>query len=405
MRFGYTENQNKDQMLLGPSEYHAETGFLENFQAAVGMTMLNDLSWSGAFWHDHEEERRKKVYGLIQDGKVDWQYIDQFRDERGGLDFDAVSRSLREDLGIDDIPTRQEILKKNKIQEDALLGYGRDISANASLGGKIGGFLGTLPAYALDPMFTASMLIPVGQAARSAHWLTRAAMAGGKTALAEGALEAVRQPMIYGWRTQMGLDYSIKEGLEQVAFAIGGAGILGSVAEMASGIGRYLSHVGKDNAIARKNLEDLKFLLESAPDPDMPAHVHLENLRGAIDDFNAYPKGAMLKAEADNIPMAEAKAKPMGEPSARAETSEGISDLARSENAMYAEHIAKEADRLLRDMPEEILELSPKEITAAIDIVESGGKLTTKVRPLQQAVEEMEEVNTAFQKASDCLFG
>lgn len=385
----------QDAMMRGPATYHKPTGFTENFQAAIGLTMLDNLSWSGAFWHDYNEQNRRTVFELQQSGVLTPEEVGRFRHTRNAfdpsLDYNALAAYLQEEKGITDVLTDAQIKEKNDIQEEALLGYGRKVQANANVWGKMGGFLGSIPAYAMDPMFAASMFIPVGHAARGASLLTRSTLAAGRTAATEGALELARQPMIYAWRTEMGRDYSLSQGLAEVAMATVGAGFLGGAAELARGIRtfRKKSTVAPGDELAAKEMDDLADLLDKSPE-GLRADAHLQRLQDEIDHINAYPseRGALL----DELSA------PAREVSARADPSSRIDADIPWEAGDEA--VAK----MMAQIPEELLTEDLDKLMASINILEEGGELVVKTQPVADALQQLRETGNSLRKAFDCLF-
>lgn len=385
MRYRRLESKLQDAMMFGGSRYVEPSGFAENFQAAVGMTVLDNLSWSGAFWHDRKEERRQKLYELQKSGVISEAEVNQYR----GYD-NEFAKYLQEKYGIEDVLTDEQIMKKNKMEEKELLGYGREVQSRATFMGKVGGFLGNLPAYALDPIYSLSMFIPVGHAARGASLLTRTALRAGGTAVTEGALELARQPMIYNWKKDIGRDYNWKEGLSEVAMAVVGAGFMGGAAELATGIRKFNAKVKPRSAadhLMVKDLEDTARIMERAPE-GVSAADHLKALDDEINYLNAERKATV---------------EPEVEVSARAEPSVKYRDL--YEGSSEAKAFEARINEAINNIPENIEGDIPTLIEAAVTHMdEATGDLVDNVRPIREAIKEMDDLNKSFQQTWDCLF-
>lgn len=397
MRYRRTEAKLQDAMMFGGSQYEEPTGFMENFQAAVGMTMLDNLSWSGVFWHDRKEERRRKLYELGKSGRISQEEVNRYR----GYDNEFAAY-LQEKYGMEDVLTDDQIKRKNQIEDEQLLGYGREVQANATFMGKVGGFFGNLPAYALDPFFAASLFIPAGHAARGATLLTRAALRGGMTAATEGALELARQPAIYHWRKDVGRDYDWKEGLLEVATAVGGAGLLGSAAELANSIRKFNSKVqprSSSEHLMAKNLDEMAGILKAAPE-GMSAVDHLKALDDEMAALNAFPKQRSLQEASSEL-----------EGSARAEPS--LTSRPDRPSDRYLEGSAEEKSfdervntAINEIMDDELLQQgTPAEIAASVKRLDDSGDLVEETLPIKEAVKEMDELNRSFKQTWDCLFG
>ena len=55
--------------MLGPASEKVKSGLIDNLQAGVGTTRLDHLEYSGIYWQDFKEERRKAVYDGLQSGR------------------------------------------------------------------------------------------------------------------------------------------------------------------------------------------------------------------------------------------------------------------------------------------------------------------------------------------------
>lgn len=279
--------------LLGPTTERQKLGLGEYFQAGTGMTILNHLEYSDVFWDDYNEERRKAVYDGLEQGH--WteddllMFVGASAGSPGEMDYNRFAHWAR-GKGHHGLLTDQEIKEKMAEQEQILLGPAMEAEESAEGWESMMYMAGSVAGYALSPITWASMMLPVSGAARGVSVLGRAAVAGGKVAASEAMLELIRQPMIANWRAELGRDYSIQEGLAEVALAATGTGVLGSAAELARSLRRFRLKnkllKGDIEEMSLRELESLETLLDNHLFPEQKALDHIQKIKDELERLN-----------------------------------------------------------------------------------------------------------------------
>lgn len=159
-----------------------------------------------------------------------------------------------------------------------------------------GGFTGSLR----DPLQTISLVAGGGPGAGRTIAL-RIANAALKEALVNGAVEASFQPQVQAWREQAGLPHGFDEGLRNVLFAAGTAGVLGGAVQGAGeGVARLFRGASVDEAAtALKDSGRLAPPIVEALDGN--ADRAIEALRPIREALPADARGALDEAEAGRI--------------------------------------------------------------------------------------------------------
>ena len=205
------------QMALGGA-YRPETGFVENWQAALHQSLTEDTPiLSRLIPSDTESMYKKKIYGYVSDGTISPEAYKAYRGDFGGL-MDYASK----ELGLHDIPT-QEAFNEAKMNEYADYRKTADnIYKDQSKWGMVGQFAGAAHAITLDPLYATAFFTGYGGAAT-------ALQAAVRVGAIEGGIELAAQPLIAEFKDDIGADYGASEMITNVLLAtIGGGALAGA---------------------------------------------------------------------------------------------------------------------------------------------------------------------------------
>ncbi len=218
------------QLDLNPRE---KTGFVENWGAALGVAVDEELSVSSIINSPNFTDRNKQLFGMVKEGKIPnadaFLIGDSYSYKQ--YDWNALSRHAKK-LGID-VKTDSEMLSDKTDELAARRKYAEDIMSRANLSGVVGKFAGYMNAGALDPVNVgASLFAP----AALAKYLGNVASVR-RVMIAEGiggaASEAAIAPFVHDWKETIGVDYTLEDALVNMAAAgLLNAGIGGLAAKL-----------------------------------------------------------------------------------------------------------------------------------------------------------------------------
>jgi len=336
-----------DKTVQAPS-----TGFVENYQTALGRFIDEDQSTSKWFKEEPLRELDKTIYDSYDEGIITDDDINaNTRDGADGpeWDKDVLVSLINERTGSkhkNATETRDSIHDELKMRR----AYADRVHSNARFSGVVGKFAGSFNAAMMDPATYPTYFIGLGPAAHGANWARRAIVGAVKVGAAEGAIEAVFiQPKVYSWKKEIGVDYSVKDAVMSVATVVLGAGALTAagptVKQLSKGIKKFLAKheiifsASAEGQRARKDLEKTQELLKDSPNPDGSAKEELEivtSIRNGIEQDNINPPKVeepelVVKPEDDvpGKPVDEVAAKVEAKAKAEAEAKEmaGIGDF------------------------------------------------------------------------------
>lgn len=279
----------KERALQGVAKHVPESGFVENWGEALRLEFDEATSLSRMLNNSLYQERTKTIMDLNDSGSIPDNVIEQhtrYDDGYSNINFDSVARWVNNNLD-ETIMTDDEI--KGNIREDLNMKrtLSEDVYNRANWWGKFGQFIGTTHAIVLDPVLLPTYFMGIGAGARGVTWLGTFGRAAGVAAATEAGMEAVRQPMVYSWKKDIGAEYSFKNAFTQIAAAGFGAGILtGTAAGLADGLKKFLGHQrvygNKSSAEATKVVENVIREAERSPSPSKAADAHLADLEGNV---------------------------------------------------------------------------------------------------------------------------
>ena len=265
-----------------PTAVHREkdTGFVENWQTALGQAIDEETSIGRRINEQPIHERNRAIYHMIYNGEISNELVQNYS-YNGQLDFGGLAEYLK--TKGHDFKTDKEL--NDQIREDLQRRrrYANDVFANANTAGIAGQFAGNVHGQAVDPVLWPTYFVGVGSAAKATTFLGRFAKGAAIGGAAEGAAEIVRQPIIFDWKHDIGVDYSVGDALANITMAVGAAGTING---LAANISRYLQ---KTKSIdepgaeeARRVLRNFREELEKAPDGEGSPLEHLERIETEI---------------------------------------------------------------------------------------------------------------------------
>lgn len=206
-------------------KYSQRTGFWENYNAALGITLTEDLPIVSRFIPSFiESEQTKKILDYNKQGIISDELLDYYDGDMDGLLYYA-----RHELGLTDLLTPEEYQKKYKEEYSIYRNYSNEVMSHASLLGKFGSLVGSAHAYMLDPLYAVSAFTGYGTAAT-------ALQAAVNAMVVEGAISALAQPFKMQWKHRIGADYSATDAIVDTLITAGSAGII-------SGLGKAVSNM------------------------------------------------------------------------------------------------------------------------------------------------------------------
>lgn len=275
-----------------------ETGFAENFAAAKSITMNEDMSYSGVFNRLMYDDRDAKLWNLVNDGSIPESVVESSGRDMGVLSEYARSKGFSE-IMLDDelLKERQELINKDRLEAQRVMG-------KSSTLGTIGAGLGAMGTLMTDPIYIPTYFVGIGSIARGSQLL--AGMA--RVAAMEAGIETAKQFITYNHKNDMGIDYTVKDSLKEIAFNAGiAAGLEGTLGAFALGIKSFRSKYRintPEGDVIDKKFRYMEEELKQEPEANIREHQEaLEAVRTEIDN-----KGIVRQGERppDPVDMAEA---------------------------------------------------------------------------------------------------
>ena len=366
-----------------PAQYKKpETGFVENWESALNHFFYEETSVGRWAIQDEYFKRMDTLHKMIESGEIPGYVAEANRnmnpDKAGVFNYDGLAAYARGVLGKEDIPFDNEI--EDRIREDlkVMRGAYNDVTARSSGMGVAGSMLGGMHAVMLDPITWPSMFIGVGQASAAVTSLGAFARGAAITGLAEGAVETIRQPFIYKWKQDIGVNYSVKEALANIVLTAGGASLLGGLSGVAarrvkmSELGDLLEALLRKKGLpddqaakqAKKIVKNMVRDAKTTPNPEQP----IEEFYGSVRDeaVRQETRGAHGGQDVD----------------------QSLDSTMVDEN--YSKFEAENPD--------------PKLATGNVKVDETG-HLQVETKPMKEIIEESTNRISVFQKIKECLLG
>jgi len=206
---------------LAPSFYETmAAGF--QFTVDEGLSISSDLNRQA--WYD----RRTQLEGLYEDGFDVGPYIQ----DDGKIDYNGIADAtglLKSDTQLAE--ERNNILAERRRANEDVLERGNGLAQ----------FFGMAGGYMLDPINIATLPIGVVGAAKGIGTVAAALRGAGTQGAIAVASEAAIQPFVYKHKLEIGSPYDTQDAIEAIAYAAGGAAIIGGVLGGVSGYLRTLA--------------------------------------------------------------------------------------------------------------------------------------------------------------------
>lgn len=286
-------NSNLD---LGPKPV---TGFKENWGAALGLAIDEEMSISSDINGPDFKARNEFLYSQIKDGKIanSDAFVKSDSPNHIQYDWNSLAREAKKQ-GLD-VKTDTELLGETRQKLAERRSYAMGVMEKANVPGTMGIFAGYMQAGVLDPVnIGATLLGPIAMA----KYLGNVASVR-RVMIAEGAIgvasEAAVSPFIHNWKETLGVDYTLDEAL----LNMGAAGLLNAgIGGLATKLGQIMSSAEKtgiDVTPLRLNKEELdRAAIELGPEVD--AEEYLRKSQQTAEELNKpVDKGPVLDPTAE----------------------------------------------------------------------------------------------------------
>ena len=189
------------------------TGFVENWSAALGLTLSEDLPITSRFLPTEVESSRKKLINdYMESGDIPYSVAAFYGD-----DTDGLAKYAKEKLGLEGFFTNEEYHQRLEEEYQGRREYSESVFSKATGLGTLGRLAGTVHAMALDPLYAVSALTGYGTAATVGRAMLNAAVI-------EGGISAVAQFPKMSFKEEIGSEYSGAQAVTEVLYTAAGAG-------------------------------------------------------------------------------------------------------------------------------------------------------------------------------------
>ena len=282
-----------------------ETGFFENIGPGFDETRKTGLSTSQ---YNAVDEigynllgRNQQIVGMIQDGVFPDDITSKYGDPRdpysGIPDFEGYAAFANEELGYDQIRTWASLTEEAAVSTNEALVDINELQSRQTTGGFWGEMLGMTGAYFTDPLTAISVLLTPAAVLRSATIGGAIVRAGLVSGASVGLEEAARQPMVQSWRKDLGMEYGWGPALQDIGFATGGGLVIGGAAGGSFKALQKIFSKNPDDHLVAQFINDMS----EAPDPNMPAAQHMENIDTAVKNLSETSPALALGDVVDNV--------------------------------------------------------------------------------------------------------
>lgn len=276
---------------LGEAGYKEPSGFEDNWAAGWNLIKSEDRSTSrDSTIREAEAERKKQIFDFINDAdnEVPEHILGAFSvqtlDRGDDLQYGRLTDYLRDKYGASHIRTDKEIMSgiRKNLQQERL--QQQEVFAQQSGYGMAGMFGGIIASSLIDPIYLPTYFVGLGGMAKGAQVLKTVA----KVAAVEAGAEALKQTQVYGWKEDIGVDYSLKDAAAAVATAAGVAGgITATVGGVQLGL-KALARKARVNQLKMTAYEKMAADLNDAnidemtqaPDADMSVNDYYSAVEG-----------------------------------------------------------------------------------------------------------------------------
>ena len=219
----------KERVREGVAKHVEESGFSENWGESLRLEIDEGLSISKLIHSEQQQERTNTIMELYDSGEIPNSVMEQYSDSdvygMTTMNYSSLARWVNNNLDTQ-VLTDEEIQANTRDDLKMKRGLGEEVFNRANWWGKFGQFAGSMHALALDPVYIPTYMFGIGAAAKGAGWLGRTAKAAAVVGGLEVGVETAKQPFVYNWKKDIGVDYNFGDAFAQIAMAgAGGAGI------------------------------------------------------------------------------------------------------------------------------------------------------------------------------------
>lgn len=316
MPFISETNQRATLQQFGRYEHQEAPDWAETAGATIGLIVDENLAGSSYLNRDGYETRNRLIDERIKTGEIDPEPYRKRVTGRPGqaaseqVDYGRIAQDLNDpNIKPDSVlhEERNEMLRKRRE-------YSLDVQERGPTSAVVAG---SLVGYMLDPLNIATVGIaaPI-TVGKSLTTLGRVALAARNAALVEGAVELGIQGFVYAHKKDIDSPYSAGDALANIAFAAGGAAVVGGAAAGVSGwLRRVIGYSkelppSKDVDASLAYLERMAATLESAeksgalPDIDR-AGIEAKALAEARSEILGIQESVLRQADQELMPIAD----------------------------------------------------------------------------------------------------
>ncbi len=188
---------------LPAAKYRRTTGFFENYQAALGQFVDENLSISRWLNDGPIRQSKNTLNSYRESGKLSDQEYNQFAvpgSDGVYINWDRLIDYTNKKFGME-LQSHTSMRENIRSELDMRREYATGVMQNASKSGIIGQFFGTFNAAAIDPIALPSYFLGFGTAAKGAGFLARVAKGAMVGGAVEGITEAAIQPFVFSWKS------------------------------------------------------------------------------------------------------------------------------------------------------------------------------------------------------------
>jgi hypothetical protein len=297
-----------------------ETGYVENWRAAVGQVVDRHLTVSEFIVNEqYHTPRNNKIREMRDNGDIDDATWSKYttpnpygadRVDWGNLSYDLKANGY-------DVEDDSDLEARRNADLKFREAYASDIANRANFMGQVGQITGYLHAGAVDPVNIPAMLYGPIAAAKQLHLLNKIITAAKGSAAVGIATQAAAEPFMHNWHEDIGAEYTFKDSMINMALA-------GVIDATVSGTGVAFSEVMKksysgvvNSSLNRKEADQLISILEhQRSEFDVPDHMKdmdTKEYMGAIETESEYlnnPNGLNLGDVEPPTPVHNVDAEP-----------------------------------------------------------------------------------------------
>lgn len=235
---GFRDFESNLQMNLQTGEdpwgYQNDTGFFLNAQTSIGQFVDEEMSISRYINEAPRRERNEKIRQAYADGMIPeeiWQAGTRQHRRGTKVDWDFLANHLKE-AGLE-VVSDEELDQRIRGTLQERRSYAQDVFNSQNGMGAVGQVAGTFVGAGADPInIFGGMIVGTEAAAARAFILTNVGKQFARSAAMGVATESLIQSKTVEWKQYLGVDYTAKDALLNIAMAGLATGALDGVAQV-----------------------------------------------------------------------------------------------------------------------------------------------------------------------------